>query len=75
MIGARIGLLTPEVIQLGVFALVIYTVAWRMLRHKGSSGSLAVATGNELDADVEGPPTVALPFTVSALGTSPARLA
>lgn len=56
VIGARLGLLTPEVIQLGVFALVMYTVAWRMLRHKGSSGSLAVATGNKLDVDVEGLP-------------------
>jgi hypothetical protein len=30
--GARLGLLTPVVIQLGLFALVMYAAAWRMLR-------------------------------------------
>lgn len=30
--GARLGLLTPVVVQLGLFALVMYTAAWRMLR-------------------------------------------
>jgi hypothetical protein len=29
--GARIGLLTPVVIQLGLFAVVMYAAAWRML--------------------------------------------
>jgi uncharacterized membrane protein YfcA len=29
--GARLGLLTPVVIQLGLFALVMYAAAWRML--------------------------------------------
>lgn len=30
--GARLGLLTPVVIQLGLFAFVMYAAAWRMLR-------------------------------------------
>jgi uncharacterized membrane protein YfcA len=30
--GARLGLLTPIVIQLGLFALVMYAAAWRMLK-------------------------------------------
>lgn len=30
--GARLGLLTPVAIQLGLFALVMYAAAWRMLR-------------------------------------------
>ncbi len=30
--GARLGLLTPVVAQLGLFALVMYAAAWRMLR-------------------------------------------
>jgi uncharacterized membrane protein YfcA len=31
-VGARLGLLTPVAIQLGLFALVMYAAAWRMLR-------------------------------------------
>jgi uncharacterized membrane protein YfcA len=30
--GARLGLLTPVVIQLGLFAMVMYVAAWRMLK-------------------------------------------
>jgi hypothetical protein len=30
--GARLGLLTPVVAQLGLFALVMYAAAWRMLK-------------------------------------------
>ncbi|MEW5770275.1 MAG: sulfite exporter TauE/SafE family protein [Pseudomonadota bacterium] len=30
--GARLGLVTPVVVQLGLFALVMYAAAWRMLR-------------------------------------------
>lgn len=30
--GARLGLLTPVVVQLGLFALVMYAAAWRMLK-------------------------------------------
>lgn len=30
--GARLGLLTPVAIQLGLFALVMYAAAWRMLK-------------------------------------------
>lgn len=31
-VGARLGLLTPVVIQLSLFALVMYAAAWRMLK-------------------------------------------
>ncbi len=31
-VGARLGVATPVVVQLGVFALVMYAAAWRMLR-------------------------------------------
>ncbi len=30
--GARLGLMTPVVVQLGLFALVMYAAAWRMLK-------------------------------------------
>jgi uncharacterized membrane protein YfcA len=30
--GARLGLLTPVAVQLGLFALVMYAAAWRMLK-------------------------------------------
>lgn len=30
--GARLGVITPVMIQLGIFALVMYAAAWRMLR-------------------------------------------
>ncbi|MDO9219530.1 MAG: sulfite exporter TauE/SafE family protein [Thiobacillus sp.] len=30
--GARLGLLTPVIVQLGLFALVMYAAAWRMLK-------------------------------------------
>jgi uncharacterized membrane protein YfcA len=30
--GARLGLVTPVVVQLGLFALVMYAAAWRMLK-------------------------------------------
>lgn len=41
--GARLGLLTPVVVQLGLFALVMYAAAWRML--KPAKVVSAVATG------------------------------
>jgi len=31
-VGARLGLLTPVTVQLGLFALVMYAAAWRMLK-------------------------------------------
>jgi hypothetical protein len=40
--GARLGLLTPVVIQLGLFALVMYAAAWRMLK----PAKLAVPAGD-----------------------------
>ncbi len=30
--GAKLGVITPVVVQLGIFALVMYAAAWRMLR-------------------------------------------
>ena len=41
--GARLGLLTPVVIQLGLFALVMYAAAWRMLKPARLSPGPAVA--------------------------------
>lgn len=44
--GARLGLLTPVVIQLGLFALVMYAAAWRMLKPvKLSPAAVAASTG------------------------------
>lgn len=39
--GARLGLLTPVAIQLGLFALVMYAAAWRMLRPAGLAAPAA----------------------------------
>ena len=52
--GARLGLMTPVVIQLGLFALVMYAAAWRMLKpvtlspHQAvlASADAVVATGD-----------------------------
>jgi uncharacterized membrane protein YfcA len=44
--GARLGLLTPIVIQLGLFALVMYAAAWRMLK---PAKLVALAAGKEVD--------------------------
>jgi uncharacterized protein len=41
--GARLGLLTPVVVQLGLFALVMYAAAWRMLRPAASQPARAAA--------------------------------
>jgi hypothetical protein len=47
--GARLGLLTPVMIQLGLFALVMYAAAWRMLKPAkvtvSSGGIVAVGGG------------------------------
>ncbi|RRQ22389.1 sulfite exporter TauE/SafE family protein [Thiohalobacter thiocyanaticus] len=49
--GARLGVITPVVIQLTLFALVMYAAAWRMLRparpHR-SVGAAAVAVQDEV---------------------------
>lgn len=51
--GAKLGVITPVVIQLGVFALVMYAAAWRMLRpsrpkpQHQSVGAAAVSEGAE----------------------------
>ena len=47
--GARLGLLTPVVIQLSLFALVMYAAAWRMLKPVTAAPASAdevVATGS-----------------------------
>lgn len=42
--GARLGVITPAAIQLGVFALVMYAASWRMLRPaRPRSGSVGAA--------------------------------
>jgi uncharacterized protein len=45
--GARLGLLTPVTIQLGLFALVMYAAAWRMLR---PAKVAAAASGGAVNA-------------------------
>jgi uncharacterized membrane protein YfcA len=42
--GARLGLLTPVMIQLGLFALVMYAAAWRMLKPVRLTQPVAAAT-------------------------------
>lgn len=45
--GARLGLQTPVVIQLGLFALVMYAAAWRMLKpaQLNPAGAMVAAAG------------------------------
>lgn len=47
--GALVGVITPVVIQLTVFALVMYVAAWRMLKPKAQSHSLSAAEMTEID--------------------------
>jgi len=54
--GARLGLVTPVVIQLGLFALVMYAAAWRMLKPikvaaPASGGVVPVGGGTAALAD------------------------
>ena len=42
--GARLGLLTPVIIQLGLFVLVMYAAAWRMLKPVTLNPAQSVAT-------------------------------
>lgn len=51
--GARIGVFTPVVIQLGVFALVMYAAAWRMLKSKPAHKSLGSAAVECLDGNCD----------------------
>lgn len=52
-IGALIGVVTPVVIQLGVFALVMYAAAWKMLKpqpqHKSLGAAAADCPGGDCD--------------------------
>jgi len=41
--GARLGIITPVVIQLGLFALVMYIAAWKMFKPSTSHKSLGAA--------------------------------
>lgn len=55
--GARLGVYTPVTLQLGLFALVMYAAAWKMLQKKkqpqaqAQSVQLAVAGGANIAAD------------------------
>lgn len=53
--GARLGLLTPAAIQLGLFALVMYAAAWRMLKpaRLKPAASLAASAGRGLTGNGE----------------------
>ncbi len=54
--GARLGLQTPVVIQLGLFALVMVAAAWRMLRpaRLKPEQSVAASSGDELVVTSDG---------------------
>ena len=53
--GARLGLLTPVILQLGLFAVVMYAAAWRMLRPaKFAAPAVAGAAGVSGNAAVLG---------------------
>lgn len=41
--GARLGVITPVGLQLGLFALVMYAAAWKMLRPKATPQSVGAA--------------------------------
>lgn len=41
--GARLGVITPVVIQLGIFALVMYIAAWKMLKPQAQHKSVGSA--------------------------------
>jgi len=43
-LGARLGVITPVAIQLGLFALVMYAAAWKMLKPKREHKSVGAAT-------------------------------
>jgi uncharacterized protein len=49
--GARLGLITPVVIQLGIFALVMYVAAWEMLKPKHKSVGAACSECPEGNCD------------------------
>jgi hypothetical protein len=52
--GARLGLLTPVVIQLGLFALVMVAAAWRMLRPVKLNPARSAATTDGVVATADG---------------------
>jgi len=47
--GAKLGIITPVVIQLSVFALVMYVAAWKMLRPAPQHKSLGAACNECVD--------------------------
>ncbi|MFA7239012.1 MAG: sulfite exporter TauE/SafE family protein [Sulfuricellaceae bacterium] len=50
--GARLGVVTPVAVQLAVFALVVYTAAWKMLQRRALQGvQLATAGGPSVDVE------------------------
>lgn len=48
--GARLGVITPVVIQLTLFALVMYAAAWKMLKPKPQHKSVGAVAVGELSA-------------------------
>lgn len=44
LVGSRIGMATPVLVQMTLFALVMYAAAWRMLRHASSHEPSVVAS-------------------------------
>jgi uncharacterized membrane protein YfcA len=54
--GALLGVITPVVIQLGLFAVVMYAAAWKMLKPKPQHRSVGAAAVIECDSgDCEAP--------------------
>ncbi len=51
--GARIGLITPVVVQLTIFALVMYAAAWKMLRPAVQHKSVGAARTECLDGNCD----------------------
>ncbi|MBF0245539.1 MAG: sulfite exporter TauE/SafE family protein [Planctomycetes bacterium] len=45
--GARLGVITPVAIQLGLFALVMYAASWRMLRPQAVQESIAIEVSRD----------------------------
>lgn len=56
--GARLGIITPVVVQLGLFALVMYAAAWRMLK-PAPVAAAAPALGGEVMLGADGTAAVA----------------
>ncbi len=47
--GAKLGIITPVIIQLSAFALVMYAAAWRMLKPAAQHKSVSAASSEGID--------------------------